>query len=195
MNSAVRRLTLLLSLSTAAAVQVDAQSVLASVTQVLDELFLPFETTASTLKAYVEAGPAPFVAPTPAEAGLVPGTPKGDLATAIFVSYEDTGTNGLWVTFNSSGFLGYWNINGIDSRITHMMYRPPGQGNSTGCPEITTSPACTTVTVGTMRPASCDAIPSSCQTYHTVKCACATSNPHRAQARYRSVNDFITCRL
>jgi hypothetical protein len=163
--------TLLLSLATAAAIEVDPMSALASVTQVLDELFLPLETTASTVKNYVMAGPNPFVSPTPAEAGMVDGTPKGNLATALFVSYEDVGTNGLWITYNDSSILGYWNINGVGSRNSQVMYRPGGYGSSTGCPEITTTETCPTVTVGTMRPASCDAIPEDCQTYHTVKCA------------------------
>lgn len=161
----------LLSLSTAAAVQVDAMSALASVKQVLDELYTPLETTASTIKSYIEAGSGPIATPSAAEAGMVAGTPKGDLAAALYVSYEDVGTNGLWVAYNDSGILGYWNINGVDTKQTQLMYRPGGHGPSTGCPAIQTTATCPAISIGTMRPASCDAISDSCQTYHTVKCA------------------------
>ena len=48
--------TTLLSLSTAAAVEVDAMSALANVAVMLDSMYTPLETTASTIKTFVEAG-------------------------------------------------------------------------------------------------------------------------------------------
>ena len=124
--------TLLFSLSTAAAVEVDAMSALANVAVMLDSMYTPLETTASTIKTFVEAGSGPITSPTSAQAGMVSGTPKGDLANALFASYEDVGTNGLWIAYNDSSILGYWNINGLDTRTTQIMYRP-GDSSHSAC--------------------------------------------------------------
>ena len=158
-------LSLSLSLSTAAAVQVEPMDVLASLKTVLDEIYHPVESTASAIKTFVTAGSGPITSPTRAEAGLVSGTPKSDLATALWISYEDVGTNGLWIAYNDSSILGYWNINGVASRHTQHMYRP---GGLSSCPAIESTATCPAVTVGSMRPASCDAVADNCQTYHSV---------------------------
>ena len=56
----------------------------------------------------MKSGTSPAAGPTPAEAGAVAGTAKGELATALWISYNDVQTNGLWVAYNDSSILGYW---------------------------------------------------------------------------------------
>ena len=48
------------------------------------------------------------------------------------------------------------------------MYRPPGQTSASGCPAITTGATCEPSAWTTAPPTSCDAIATSCQTFHDV---------------------------
>ena len=67
----------LLSLSHgASALQVDPSQMLMQLSSVLNEVFTPIESTASSLASYVKAGPQPMVTPSPAEAGMVRHTPR-----------------------------------------------------------------------------------------------------------------------
>lgn len=120
----------------------------------------------------------------------VPGTPKGDLATALWTAYNDVNTNGLWMSYNDSGSIGYWNHNGdwnghSGDRQTWHMYRAPG--TDSGCPAITTGSCSTTQLGGTAPPTSCAAVPTSCQSLYSVEYVQTDLRDHFACPRYPSV--------
>ena len=74
----------------------------------------------------------------------------------------------MWVAYNDSGILGYWNVNGIADPQPRHLYRPGGEDAYSGCPEITTTPTCVPSAWTSAPPASCDAIPAACQTFYEV---------------------------
>ena len=92
----------------------------------------------------------------------------------LWTSFNDLLVNGLWVAYNDSGIIGYWNINGLGHPQPRHFFRAAGHGPSSGCPAITTSPKCVSSAWTTAPPASCDAIASGCQTFHE---ADARGNP------------------
>jgi hypothetical protein len=154
--------------TTAIRVQVDQVDVLEQVKTILDALYDPVESTAGTIASFVKNTPGPIETPDRTDAGMVTGTPKGALATALWVSFNEMHTNGLWVGFSDSGILGYWNINGLSDPHPRHMYRPGGHDTSSGCPQITATAECIPSAWTGAPPTSCDAILTGCQTFHEV---------------------------
>ena len=97
--------------ASALSLKVDVLDTLNQIETALNKVYTPLEMTAQSIAAFVQSAPQGIVSPTPEEAGVVTGVPKGDLATALWTSFQDVQTNGLWVAFNDSRYYDQPNRN------------------------------------------------------------------------------------